>query len=133
MEIAAQAQAVEDLSSLGVFDRHIPRMRVLVAALGVPIVLDAVAYGIGSDLAAWWAPWSLFGAVGFIWGGRVGRAWALGMACLALVVGPAPLAGVVAGAATGELAARGLRVGVALFAALPAAIVATAVLATAWG
>jgi hypothetical protein len=132
VQIAAQATPAEASTPLGLLERHVPQWRVVVAVLGVPLMLDAVAFGIGSDLAAWWAPWSLFGACGFIAGARAGRATALAFAIVALVAGPAPLAGVAAGAATGELACRGLRTGVALLAAIPAGILVTALFATAW-
>jgi hypothetical protein len=110
----------------------VPHWRVIVAVLGTPLLLDAIAFGIGSDVAAWWAPWSLFGACGFVAGVRAGRMTALAFAVVAVVAGPAPLAGVAAGAAVGELAGRGARTAVALAAALPAALAVTAALATAW-
>jgi hypothetical protein len=131
VEIAAQAPRVET-SGLDLLERHVPHWRVIVAVLGTPLVLDAIAFGIGSDVAAWWAPWSLFGACGFVAGLRPGRATALAFAIVALVAGPAPLAGVAAGAAVGELAARGARTSVALLVSVPAALAVTALLAAAW-
>jgi hypothetical protein len=131
VEIAAQAPRVET-SGLDLLERHVPHWRVIVAVLGTPLVLDAIAFGIGSDVAAWWAPWSLFGACGFVAGLRAGRATALVFAIVALVAGPAPLAGVAAGAAAGELAARGARTSVALLVSVPAALAVTALLAAAW-
>src|SRR5262249_38279819 len=69
VEIAAQAPHAE-ATALDLLERHVPYWRIIVAVLGAPLVLDAIAFGIGSDVAAWWAPWSLFGACGFVAGVR---------------------------------------------------------------
>ena len=70
--------------------------------VGVPIALQAFALGLGSDVATWWAPWALAAALPYLFGARPGRVGALVIACIAVVAGPAPLAGAAAGAvATG--------------------------------
>ena len=71
---------------------------------GVPLALQAFALGIGSDVAAWWAPWALAAAVPYLFGARPGRVGALVIACVALVAGPAPLAGAAAGALAADIA-----------------------------
>jgi hypothetical protein len=90
--------------------------------LGVPLALQAFALGIGSDVAAWWAPWALAAAVPYLFGARPGRVGALVIACVALVAGPAPLAGVAAGALAADIATRGVRPRYAMPAALLVAI-----------
>jgi hypothetical protein len=90
--------------------------------LGVPLALQAFALGIGSDVAAWWAPWALAAAVPYLFGARPGRVGALVIACVALIAGPAPLAGAAAGALAADIATRGVRPRYAMPAALLAAI-----------
>jgi hypothetical protein len=97
--------------------------------LGVPLALQAFAMGIGSDVAAWWAPWALAAAVPYLFGPRPGRAGTLVIACIALIAGPAPLAGAVAGALAADIASRGVRPRYALPAALLAAISTSLLLA----
>ena len=77
--------------------------------LGAPLALQAFALGIGSDVAAWWAPWALAAALPYLFGPRPGRVGALVVACVALVAGPAPLAGAAAGALAADIATRGVR------------------------
>jgi hypothetical protein len=90
--------------------------------LGAPLALQAFALGIGSDVAAWWAPWALAAAVPYLFGPRPGRVGALVVACVALIAGPAPLAGAAAGALAADIATRGVRPRYALPAALAVAI-----------
>ncbi len=97
--------------------------------LGVPLALQAFALGIGSDVAAWWAPWALAAAVPYLFGVRAGRAGTLVIACVALVAGPAPLAGAAAGALAADIASRGVRPRYAMPAALAVAIATSALLA----
>ncbi len=97
--------------------------------IGAPLALQAFALGIGSDVAAWWVPWALAAAVPYLFGARPGRVGALVIACIALVAGPAPLAGAAAGALAADIASRGVRPRYALPAALVAAISTTLLLA----
>ena len=97
--------------------------------VGVPIALQAFALGLGSDVATWWAPWALAAALPYLFGARAGRAGALVIACIAVVAGPAPLAGVAAGALAADLATRGVRPRLALPAALAGALATTSLLA----
>ena len=97
--------------------------------LGVPLALQAFALGIGSDVAAWWAPWALAAALPYLFGVRSGRAGTLVIACIALIAGPAPLAGAAAGALCADIASRGVRPRYALPAALGVAVLTTLLLA----
>src|SRR5262249_2234962 len=97
--------------------------------VGVPLALQAFALGLGSDVATWWAPWSLAAALPFLFGARAGRAAAVVIACVAIVAGPAPLAGVAAGALAADIATRGARPRFVLPVALLAAVVTTSLLA----
>ena len=130
MEFAAQAPALDAAAVRPTI--AVPTRSVLAAVLGLPLVLNAIAYGLGSDVASWWAPWAMLAAGPFLAGLRLGRAGALIVAIVALLAGPAPLAGAAAGALVGELAARGWRPRAALPLALPAATLASSVLAGAW-
>jgi hypothetical protein len=105
------------------------RPNVAANVLGVPLALQAFALGIGSDVAAWWAPWALAAAVPYLFGARAGRVGTLVIACIALVAGPAPLAGAVAGALAADVACRGVRPRYALPAALVVAILTSLLLA----
>jgi hypothetical protein len=105
------------------------RPNIAANVLGVPLALQAFAMGIGSDVAAWWAPWALAAAVPYLFGARPGRAGTLVIACIALIAGPAPLAGAAAGALAADIATRGVRPRYALPAALVAAISTTLLLA----
>ena len=97
--------------------------------VGVPLALQAFALGLGSDVATWWAPWSLAAALPYLFGARAGRVGALVIACVAIVAGPAPLAGAVAGALAADIATRGARPRFVLPAALLGAVVTTLLLA----
>ena len=97
--------------------------------VGVPIALQAFALGLGSDVATWWAPWALAAALPYLFGARPGRVGALVIACIAVVAGPAPLAGSAAGALAADLASRGARPRFALPAALAGALATTSLLA----
>jgi hypothetical protein len=97
--------------------------------VGVPLALQAFALGLGSDVATWWAPWSLAAALPFLFGARPGRIGALVIACVAMVAGPAPFAGTAAGALAADIATRGARPRFVLPAALCCALVTTSLLA----
>ena len=100
-------------------------MNVLVA----PLALQAFALGIGSDVATWWVPWALAAAVPYLFGARPGRVGALAIACIALIAGPAPLAGTAAGALAADIASRGVRPRYVVLVALATAIGTTLLLA----
>jgi hypothetical protein len=102
----------------------------LVAVLSVPLVADAIAIGLGSDVAAWCAPWALLGSAPFLGGRRVGRCIAALLGGVALAVGVAPLAGLVGGVAAGEYVLRGGRVRRAGLVAVSAGVVVVAAFAT---
>lgn len=97
--------------------------------IGVPLALQAFALGFGSDVAAWWAPWALAAAVPYLFGARPGRVGALAIACIALIAGPAPLAGTAAGALAADIASRGVRPRYVVPVALATAIGTTLLLA----
>jgi hypothetical protein len=97
--------------------------------VGVPLALQAFGLGIGSDVATWWAPWALAAALPYLFGTRSGRVAAVVIACVAIVAGPAPLAGVAAGALAADIASRGARPRVVLPAALAGALATTSLLA----
>jgi hypothetical protein len=83
---------------------------ILVATvLGAPATLQALAIGLGTEVAAWWAPWALAAGLPYLLGARPGRAAALMIAIVALVAGPAPAAGAIVGGLAAEGAARGVR------------------------
>jgi hypothetical protein len=108
----------------------LPRRAATVA--GLPLVLAALALGLGTDVAAWAAPWALVGAAPYLLGPRAGRMTALAAGCVALIVGPAALVGMVGGVVAGEGAARGLRPLVTLPLGLAGAICAAGTLGLAW-
>jgi hypothetical protein len=91
--------------------------RLVVVVVGVPLLLVAVGLGLGTAVAAWLAPWAFAAAVPYVVGREPGRAVAAGVVMLALLVGPAPLAGALAGTAAAEVAGRGASVRLALGAA----------------
>lgn len=101
--------------------------------LGVPLALQAFALGFGSDVATWWTPWALAAALPYLLGARTGRPIALALASVALVAGPAPLAGVAAGALAGDLASRGVRPRYVLPVAVMTALATTGLLALSLG
>ena len=65
-ELAAELAPPPDL---------LPRRAATVA--GLPLVLAALALGLGTDVAAWAAPWALVGAAPYLLGPRAGRMTAL--------------------------------------------------------
>ncbi len=86
-----------------------PKALVLTVVVGAPALLTAFAFGFGSDVASWCAPWSIVGAAPFVAGRRLALPVVLALASVALLAGAAPLAGLVAGAIAGALADRGAR------------------------
>ena len=101
-------------------------------ALGAPLLLTAIAFGIGSDVALWCAPWSLLGATPWLAGRRIATPVVLALLPVALLAGPAPFAGLVGGALAGGLGNAGWRPLAALPAVPVGAAIALAVLSTAW-
>jgi hypothetical protein len=100
--VSAPAQAV---AALPRSEAEARRTATLAANIvGVPLALQAFALGLGSDVATWWAPWSI-------------------------VAGPAPLAGAAAGALAADIATRGARPRFVLPVALLGAVVTTSLLA----
>jgi hypothetical protein len=129
--VSAPAQAVAVLEPVEVED---PRFALMAAnVLGVPLALQAFGLGIGSDVATWWAPWALAAALPYLFGARPGRVCALVIACIAIVAGPAPLAGTAAGALAADIAARGARPRFVLPVAVAAALTTTSLLALSLG
>ncbi len=83
---------------------------ILIASIvGAPATLQALALGLGTEVAAWWAPWALAAALPYLFGPRPGRTAALLVAIVALIAGPAPVAGAIAGGLAAEVASRGVR------------------------
>lgn len=107
-----------------------PRSTATVA--GLPLVLAAVALGLGTDVAAWAAPWALAGAAPYLLGTRAGRPFVLLGATVALIAGPAALVGLVGGVVAGECAARSVRPLVALPLGVAGALAAAGTLGMAW-
>jgi hypothetical protein len=99
---------------------------------GLPLVLAAVALGLGTDVAAWAAPWALVGAAPYLLGSRCARPIALLGATVALVAGPAALVGLVGGLVAGECAARSVRPLLALPLGVAGALAAAGTLGVAW-
>jgi hypothetical protein len=108
------------------------RPRSAATVTGLPLVLAAVALGLGTDVAAWAAPWALVGAAPYLLGTRAGRPLVLLGASLALVIGPAALVGLVGGVVAGECAARGVRPLVSLPLGVAGALCAAGTLGVAW-
>jgi len=109
--------------------RPLASPRLVAVVVGVPLLLLAFGLGLCTAVAAWLAPWAFAAAVPYVVGRDPGRVVTVGVALLALLVGPAPLAGALAGTAAAEVAGRGASVRLALGAA--AAVAIGAVLAAA--
>ena len=125
--MSAPAQAVPAVHPLEADARRTATLAANI--VGVPLALQAFALGLGSDVATWWAPWALAAALPYLFGTRSGRVAAVVIACVAIVAGPAPLAGVAAGALAADIASRGARPRVVLPAALAGALATTSLLA----
>jgi hypothetical protein len=108
------------------------RPRCTATVAGLPLVLAAVALGLGTDVAAWAAPWALAGAAPYLIGARAGRPLVLLGATIALIAGPAALVGLVGGVVAGECAARSVRPLVALPLGVAGALAAAGTLGVAW-
>jgi hypothetical protein len=132
MQFTAQASTLDEQDDCLRPELRPGTGRVLAVVIGTPLLLLAIAFGLGTDVAAWCAPWALLGAAPFLGGQRIALPLVLVFAPLALLSGPAPFAGLAAGAVAGALAERGVRVSLALPAAPVAAITVLLVLATAW-
>jgi hypothetical protein len=112
----AHAESFDDLV-LSEVRRPLASPRLVAVVVGVPLLLVAFGLGLGTAVAAWLAPWAFAAAVPYVVGREPGRAVTAGVTVLALLVGPAPLAGALAGTAAAELAGRGASVRLALGAA----------------
>jgi len=125
--VSAPAQAVVPVHPLGADARRTATLAANI--VGVPLALQAFALGLGSDVATWWAPWSLAAALPYLFGARVGRVAAIVIGCVAIVAGPAPVAGVAAGALAADIARRGARPRLVLPTAVASALATTSLLA----
>ena len=129
--MSAPAQAVPAVHPLEADARRTATLAANI--VGVPLALQAFALGLGSDVATWWAPWALAAALPYLFGARPGRIGALVIACIAIIAGPAPLAGAAAGALAADLATRGARPRFVLPVAVAAALATTSLLALSLG
>ena len=129
--MSVPAQAVAAVEPVPFQDGRLATMAANV--IGVPLALQAFALGLGSDVATWWAPWALAAALPYLFGARPGRVGALVIACIAIIAGPAPLAGTAAGALAADLATRGARPRFVLPVAVAAALATTSLLALSLG
>jgi hypothetical protein len=129
--VSAPAQAVALIEPGALPESRFATMAANV--VGVPLALQAFGLGIGSDVATWWAPWALAAALPYLFGARPGRVGALVIACIAIIAGPAQLAGTAAGALAADLASRGARPRYVLPVAVGAALATTSLLALSLG